>query len=227
MLSCVVLHSGGMDSSICLALAKKQYGAQRVVSLGFSYGQRHAVEMAAADTICQGWGITRTVLDASIVSQLTSNALVDPSLSIQIHEGIPSTMVVGRNGLLCWLASLWAYKHGVFRISTGIIELEEANSGYRDCSRAYMDRVQELLRMDFACPSFEIQSPLVKMNKLQTLELAHELGVLDELLCKTVTCYEGIKYWGCTHCPACSLRNQALRQYCAKNENYTLPSPYH
>jgi 7-cyano-7-deazaguanine synthase len=95
----------------------------------------------------------------------------------------------------------------------GVIEVDGSNAGYRDCSRAYMDLMQQILRLDLDDPSFEIRTPLVKMSKKQTLEEAARLKVLDFLLEETVTCYEGIPKKGCQKCPACLLRNEGIRQY--------------
>lgn len=95
----------------------------------------------------------------------------------------------------------------------GVMELEEANSGYRDCSRLYMDLIEQALRLDFADPNFEIRTPLVKMNKKETMELGHKLGVIEYLLENTITCYEGIEKEGCMKCPACQLRNQGLKVF--------------
>ena len=99
----------------------------------------------------------------------------------------------------------------------GVMELEEANSGYRDCSRKYMDIIQEALRMDFADATFEIRTPLVFMNKKESMELGLKLGVIEYLLEKTITCYEGLEKEGCLKCPACKLRNAGLKIFALEN----------
>jgi 7-cyano-7-deazaguanine synthase len=109
------------------------------------------------------------------------------------------------------LASIHAHSLGAQSIYMGVMELEEANSGYRDCSRAYMDIIQAALRMDFADDKFEIRTPLVNMTKKETMELGYKLGVLEYLLENTITCYEGIDKEGCLKCPACKLRNSGLK----------------
>ena len=210
----VVLHSGGMDSSICLALAIQEYGADNVVSLSFRYGQRHSTELEAARKICQEWGVEHVEVSLEALRDLTTNALMDASISIEQKAGeAPNTLVVGRNGLMTQLASLYAHKVGASCVYVGVIEVEEANSGYRDCSRKYMDAVQELVRMDLGDPQFEVRTPVVKMTKQETMRFAEDLGVLDFLLEHTVTCYEGIPREGCGVCPACVLRNEGLREY--------------
>jgi 7-cyano-7-deazaguanine synthase len=118
------------------------------------------------------------------------------------------------------LAGIHAHSLGAHCIYLGVMELEEANSGYRDCSRAYMDLIQEALRMDFADTTFEIRTPLVKMNKKETMELGLKLGVLSYLLENTVTCYEGIEKEGCLKCPACKLRNNGLKIFSLEHPEF-------
>ena len=208
----VVVHSGGMDSSLCLALAIKEFGASEVLSLSFTYNQRHSIELKRAEEISKYFGVDHVELDLSCLSQITESALIGNDQKIEHKEGeTPNTLVVGRNGLMARLAAIHANSLGAHCIYVGIMELESANSGYRDCSRAYMDVVQEALRMDFADATFEIRTPLVLMNKKETMELGHKLGVLEYLLETTITCYEGLEKEGCLKCPACKLRNNGLK----------------
>lgn len=208
----VVVHSGGMDSSLCLALAIKEFGAKEVLSLSFTYNQRHSIELTRATEISKHFGVDHIEIDLSCLSQITESALIGNDQIIEHKKGeAPNTLVVGRNGLMARLAGIHANSLGAHCIYVGIMELESANSGYRDCSRSYMDVVQEALRMDFADPAFEIRTPLVKLNKKETMELGHKLGVLEYLLEKTITCYEGIEKEGCLKCPACQLRNSGLK----------------
>lgn len=208
----VVVHSGGMDSSLCLALAIKEFGAKEVLSLSFTYNQRHSIELTRATEISKHFGVDHVELDLSCLSKITESALIGNKTKIEHQAGqAPNTLVVGRNGLMARLAGIHAYSLGSHCIYMGVMELEAANSGYRDCSRAYMDIIQTALRMDFADPSFEIRTPLVAMNKKETMELGLSLGVIEYLLEKTVTCYEGIEKEGCMKCPACKLRNAGLK----------------
>lgn len=210
----VVVHSGGMDSSLCLALAIRDFSPADVLSLSFDYGQRHSNEVGRAQVIAQHMGVDHAVVKLSCLAQITSNALTNSSIPITHNQGeAPSTLVVGRNGLMARLAGIHAHSLGAHCIYVGIMGLEGANSGYRDCSRAYMDLVQAALRLDFADDGFEIRTPLVHMSKAETMELGHQLGVLEYLLEKTVTCYNGIPHKGCGTCPACLLRNEGLKAF--------------
>ena len=214
----VVVHSGGMDSSLCLALAVKEFGAGNVLSLSFTYNQRHSIELTRATEISKHFNVDHVELDLSCLSKITESALIGNSQKIEHKAGeAPNTLVVGRNGLMARLAGIHAHSLGAKFIYLGVMELESANSGYRDCSRDYMDVIQTALRMDFADPTFEIRTPLISMNKKETMELGLKLGVIEYLLESTISCYEGIEKEGCLKCPACKLRNQGLKIFSLEN----------
>ncbi|MCB1148872.1 MAG: 7-cyano-7-deazaguanine synthase QueC, partial [Chlamydiia bacterium] len=199
------------DSSICLALMLREYKTEEILSLGFKYNQRHSAELFQAEKIAKHFGVERRVVDLSLLSTLTRDALTDSSIPIEHLPGeAPNTLVVGRNGLMARLAAIHAHHLGAGSIVMGVMELEGANSGYRDCSRAYMDKMQEILRLDLDNPHFTIRTPLVKMTKRETMELADSLGVLEYLLENTISCYEGLFGRGCGRCPACLLRNEGI-----------------
>lgn len=210
----VVVYSGGMDSSICLALAIEQFGAENVLALSFTYGQRHCVELEYATNICKEWKVDHTTVDINCLQEITDNALMNKDIAIEKKKGqAPNTLVVGRNGLMARIASIHAEHLGAECIFMGVIEVEESNSGYRDCSRKYIDIVQAAMRFDFANNQFEIKTPLVYMTKKQTLELAYQMGVLHYLIENTLSCYEGIPFEGCGKCPSCELRNQGIKEF--------------
>jgi 7-cyano-7-deazaguanine synthase len=208
----VVVHSGGMDSSLCLALAIQEFGKENVLSLSFTYQQRHSEELNRARLISQHFGCDHAELDISFLSQITESALIGNKTAIEHKSGeAPNTLVTGRNGLMARIAGIHANSLAAHCIYLGVMELESANSGYRDCSRSYMDLIQQALRLDFADSSFEIRTPLISLTKKESMELGHKLGVLEFLLETTITCYEGIEKEGCLKCPACKLRNQGLK----------------
>lgn len=211
----VVIHSGGMDSSICLALAMREFGKEDVLSLSFQYGQRHSVELVQADYICREWGVDHIVVPLNYFDTITDHsALINPEMEI-VHEAgkPPNTEVLGRNGIMAHLGAIHAHLSGAGIIYMGVLELEAANSGYRDCSRKYIDLMQEVIRLDLGNPDFEIRTPLIFMTKLETMQLAEQLDVVDFLLEHTVTCYEGVRGQGCEKCPACLLRNEGIEKY--------------
>lgn len=220
----VVIHSGGMDSSLCLSLAMREFGRENILSLSFSYGQRHSRELKQAAKICEAWRVDHAVLNIDYIKEITDSALTNSAVPIERRGSQPpNTLVVGRNGLMATLGAIRAHHLGAHCIYMGVIEREENHSGYRDCSRAYMDLKQALLRIDLGDPAFEIRTPLVKMSKTETLTLAEELGVLHFLLAETITCYEGIPKEGCRVCPACQLRNAGIQQYARQFPHVPLP----
>lgn len=217
----VVVHSGGMDSTLCLQLAIEKEGAENVLSLSFTYGQRHSIELEAAQKICDDWGVDHLVINLDCLTQITHNALTNHELKIKHQKGeAPNTLVVGRNGLMARIAAIHADSIGAKSIYMGVIEVEEANSGYRDCSRKYMDIVQAALRVDFDNPSFEIKTPLVYMDKKETMKVAYHMGILHYLLENTISCYEGVPKEGCGKCPACKLRNEGIREFLKENPDF-------
>ena len=220
----VVIHSGGMDSSLCLALAVRDFGAEHVLSLGFDYGQRHGNELERAQQIADYFGVQRYVVTVGCYGELTRNALMDASIPIERRAGEdPNTLVVGRNGLMVRLGAILADQLSASSVYVGVIGVEAANSGYRDCTRDYMDLMQQVLRMDLGNEAFEIRTPLVEMTKKETMDLGFGLGCLDFLLDVTVTCYEGLPHAGCGACPACELRNEGIRQFVAGSMGFWLP----
>ncbi len=208
----IVLHSGGMDSSLCLFMAAQEFGRDRVLSLGFRYHQRHEVELVAAQAIASHFGVHRVVIDMKPLPGWEGSSLLSHDLPISSGH-CPNSFVVGRNGLLLMMTSPLASRVGVRTLVIGVMEREGAHSGYPDCSRAYIDSVQTVLRLDLRDPLFSIQTPLIAMSKAETMELAHSLGVLDYLLEHTVTCYNGISGAGCQKCPSCILRNQGIAEF--------------
>jgi len=220
----VVVHSGGMDSSICLKLAIDEFNAENVLSLSFSFGQRHQIELEAAKTICLAWGVDHLEIPLSFYSAITESALLTKTESIKQDDGkSANTLVVGRNGLFARIGAILCDYLGADTLFLGVVGLEQENSGYRDCSREYMDLMEKILRMDLANDEFQIRTPLVHLTKIASLELACKLGVLPFLLENTITCYEGIPRLGCTKCPACKLRNRGLEQFKEYHPEVALP----
>ncbi len=223
-LQAVVVHSGGMDSSLCLAVAIERFGKDNVLSMSFRYSQRHANELQQAKIICDHWGVDHIVLDIDCLNQITDNALINPGIAIQHEAGhAANTLVLGRNGLMARLAAIHADSLGASCIYMGVIEVESANSGYRDCSREYMDLMQHLLQIDLDNWDFRIETPVIQMTKAETMQLGNKLGVLEFLLENTITCYEGVAHAGCGQCPACNLRNAGIREFLQQQPDFELP----
>lgn len=221
----IVIHSGGMDSSLCLALATREFGQQNVLSMSFNYEQRHSIELQQAAKICRDWHIDHIVLDIHCLQEITEDAITHPEIDIVFDKKThnPNTLVMGRNGLMARLGAIHAQHLGAHCIYMGVIHVETEHMGYRDCSRHYMDLMQEILRIDLANPLFEIRTPIVDMTKKETLVLAHQLGILEYLLRETITCYRGVPQAGCQNCPSCYLRNKGIREFAQEYPDIVLP----
>ena len=139
---------------------------------------------------------------------------------------IPNSFVASRNGLFLMMASPLARKVGAKHIYIGVMEKEGANSGYPDCSRQYIDLVQAVIRADLQDPEVVVETPLCSLSKAETLAIAHKAAILEFLLRTTVTCYEGTPLLGCTHCPACQLRNEGIVTFYREHPELSVPWPF-
>ena len=211
----LVIFSGGQDSTTCLLQAIAQFGANQVQAISFVYGQRHAIELDCAKQIAKELGVKQTIIDLSLISQLTHNALMDDQAVIEEQgDEPPNTMVDGRNALFLMYAAIYAKSQDMKHIYLGVSETDF--SGYPDCRDVFVKsmNVSLNLSMDYA---FQIHTPLMYLTKAQTWGLADELGYLDYVQEKTHSCYLGVK-GGCGECPSCVLRENGLRSYLATKE---------
>nr|WP_028560632.1 7-cyano-7-deazaguanine synthase QueC [Paenibacillus pinihumi] len=205
----VVVFSGGQDSTTCLFWALERY--REVEAVTFNYGQRHKLELDCAADIAAELKVRHHVLDMSLLSQLTANALTRTDIPVEAKEGsLPSTFVDGRNLLFLSFAAVLAKQTGARRIITGVCETDF--SGYPDCRDVFIKSLNVTLNlaMDY---SFVIETPLMWLDKAATWALADELGAFEFVQSRTLTCYNGIIADGCGQCPACQLRSNGLNVY--------------
>jgi 7-cyano-7-deazaguanine synthase len=223
----LVLFSGGQDSSTCLAWALTQFA--QVETVGFDYGQRHAVELAQRPLVLQAlreafpkWSArlgADHMLDASVIAKLGATAMTD-NIAIETQEsGLPNTFVPGRNLLFLTLAGALAYRRGATHLVAGVCETDY--SGYPDCRAATMQAMQQALSLGMDKP-LVIDTPLMWIDKAATWRMAHELGgqaLVNIITEHSHTCYVGNREqrhpwgWGCGTCPACELRAKGWVQY--------------
>ena len=205
----VVVFSGGQDSTTCLFYAKEHFKEVELVT--FQYGQRHDLEIKVAEDIAKEQGLKHHILDMSLLSQLSPNALTDHSMQIENDEnGIPNTFVPARNLLFLSFAGALAYQIRAKHIITGVCETDF--SGYPDCRDSFIKSMNLSLNLSMD-KDFVIHTPLMWLNKKETWALSDQLGALDYVREKTLTCYNGVMSDGCGECPACKLRKQGLDQY--------------
>lgn len=208
----VVVFSGGQDSTTCLFWALQHF--KEVEAVTFNYGQRHSKEIEVAKAIAAELGVKHHILDMSLLNQLAPNALTRNDIEIEQKEGeLPTTFVDGRNLLFLSFAAILAKQAGGRHIVTGVCETDF--SGYPDCRDVFVKSLNVTLNlsMDY---EFVIHTPLMWINKAETWELADNLGALDYVREKTLTCYNGVMADGCGECPACDLRKRGLDEYLLK-----------
>lgn len=216
----LVLFSGGQDSATCLAWALTRFA--RVETVGFDYGQRHAIELTIRDQFRNhltaafpDWA-TRLgpdhLLDATVLKSLGATAMTEDIAIETTAQGLPSTFVPGRNLLFFTLAGALATRRGATSLIGGMCETDY--SGYPDCRETTMRAQEQTLRLGLDA-DISIATPLMYLDKSATFALAHKLGsqpLLDLILEHTHTCYLGDRThrhawgYGCGTCPACALR---------------------
>ena len=223
----LVLFSGGQDSSVCLAWALARY--TRVETVGFDYGQRHAVELEARQVIRQAlaarfpaWAVRLGgdhVLDLRGFGGIGETAMTAEKAIEITEKGLPSTYVPGRNLVFLTYAAALADRLAVKTLVGGMCETDF--SGYPDCRRRTIDAMEHALELGME-REFPIKTPLMRLSKADTWALAKGLGgeALVELIREAShTCYLGrrdIEHdwgFGCGACPACELRANGWRDW--------------
>ena len=212
--SALVCLSGGQDSTTCLYWALKHFA--HVEAVCFSYGQKHALEVEVARRIAEKAGVAFSLLDLSLLGQMTHNALTDASVVMDKEkpaDALPNTFVPGRNMLFLTLAAVKAYEKGIRNLVTGVSQTDF--SGYPDCRDTFIRSLNVSLNLAMES-QFVIHTPLMWLDKEQEWELADELGVFDIVRNETLTCYNGVMADGCGECPACKLRRAGLERYLSR-----------
>lgn len=233
----LVLFSGGQDSTTCLAWALARF--VHVETVGFAYGQRHAVELECRspirDAISATWpgrlGPDHTIDLAATLSGLGATALTSDTAVSMTAEGLPNTFVPGRNLLFFTCAAALAYRRGLRRIVGGMCETDY--SGYPDCRDDTIKAMQLALNLGMQ-RRFVLETPLMWRDKAATWDLANSLGgaALVELIrVATHSCYLGhrtqLHEWGygCGTCPACELRATGWRRWRSGDASASIGAP--
>jgi len=226
----LVLFSGGQDSTTCLAWALERFAP--VETIGFDYGQRHAIELAqrpiVREALSHQFGRWRARLGADHtigmpeLGAISETALTRTTEITFEKSGLPNTFVPGRNLLFLTLAAALAYRRGIRNIVAGMCETDF--SGYPDCRDDTMKAMQVALNLGMQA-RFVLHTPLMFIDKAETWRLAERLGgkeLVDIIRRDTHTCYQGergrIHEWGygCGVCPACDLRAKGYARYTAE-----------
>jgi 7-cyano-7-deazaguanine synthase len=204
----VVLLSGGLDSYTAAAMVRAQGFTLHALSV--RYGQRHAIEMAAARAVAKSLGVVRHVeidvdLSAFGGSSLTADIPVPKDRDID-HAEIPSTYVPARNTVFLSIALGWAEVLGARDLVIGVNARDY--SGYPDCRPEFIEAFERLASLATAAgvngASFKVHTPLIQMTKAEIIKTGLALG-LDYGL--THSCYDPTPEGRpCRRCDSCVLR---------------------
>lgn len=223
----LVLFSGGQDSTVCLAWALARF--THVETIGFDYGQRHAVELDVRPRIRErlrnlngDWAARLRddhLIDLTALGRISATALTQDVAIALADNGLPNTFVPGRNLIFFNFAAAVAYRRRLKRLVGGMCETDF--SGYPDCRDDTLKALQVALTLGLD-RRVVIDTPLMWLDKAQTWALAEALGgdaFVDLLVAETHTCYLGAREplhaWGrgCGECPACRLRAEGYAKW--------------
>lgn len=206
----VVLLSGGLDSTTCLAVAIK--AGYHAYAISFDYGQIHSVELEAAERVAAHYKVPHLVIqiDPDVLrgSALTGAGPVPQGRSLQeIGHGIPSTFVPGRNLLFLAHAVSYARVIGASAIFIGVNSQDY--SGYPDCRPEFIASFQHTALCAIEPSAVAIYASLQWLNKAEIIQLAARL---DAPLHLTHSCYSPIGEFACGQCDSCLLRKKGFKE---------------
>lgn len=227
MPTAVVLLSGGLDSAVVLAVARRQ--GFEAYALTVAYGQRHAVELESAALVTKSLGATEHKIIHVALDSFGGSALTD---SIEVPKDreaesmaaeIPVTYVPARNTVFLSLALAYAETLGAFDIFAGMNAIDY--SGYPDCRREFLEAFESVANLGTKAGvegnRFRIHAPLIQMSKADIVRTGFELGVDFAL---THSCYApDLSGRPCGRCDSCQIRRRAFEQVGRSDPALTAP----
>lgn len=208
MKKAIVLYSGGLDSTTCVAMARAENFSP--YALSFSYGQRHSVELEKARAFAPQIGVVEHLILDLEMRKIGGSALTAPIAVPKdrvLDEEIPVTYVPARNTIFLSYALAWAEVLGVFDIFIGVNALDY--SGYPDCRPEFISAFENLANLATKAAvegrgRYQIHTPLLHLTKAEIIRKGTQLGV-DYAL--THSCYDpDAAGLSCGHCDSCLLR---------------------
>jgi 7-cyano-7-deazaguanine synthase len=201
----LVLHSGGLDSTVCLLLAKSR--GHEVISLGIDYGQTHSIEMMYAAAQCAKFGVERRVIGVKWdkpARQIPLGRTVD-----EMRGQVSPAFLPARNGVFLMLACAEASGVGASEVWAGVNSIDF--SGYPDCTPEFVSSFNSMIRVGFPS-SPEIVAPLQQKSKPEIASMAQSFGIE---IGDTWSCYRpkisNVGVVPCMQCDACRLHDYAWR----------------
>ncbi|MBV1908972.1 MAG: 7-cyano-7-deazaguanine synthase QueC [Kangiellaceae bacterium] len=208
----IILLSGGLDSTTCLAMAQSQ--GYECYALSFSYGQKHSSELEAAKIIANSKDAVLHKIISLDLGSFGGSALTDENIEVPTDEtiGIPVTYVPARNTVFLSVALAWAEVLEADAIFAGVNAVDY--SGYPDCRPEYIEAFQKMA--DLATKAgiegrgVKIETPLLHLTKVEIIQAGHDLGVDYG---QTVSCYKADELGkACGECDSCRIRTNAFEQ---------------
>ena len=212
----VVLLSGGLDSSTCLALARRDGFDAHALSV--NYGQRHRTELDRARRVARAMGAADHRVVRVDLSTFGGSALTDAGVAVPkdrparaMASGIPVTYVPARNTVLLALALAHAETLGASDVYVGVNAIDY--SGSPDCRPAFIRAFERLARVATKAGvegrPLHIRAPLLRLTKAGIIRLGTSLGVPYRL---TLSCYDPVRGRACGRCDACELRRKGFAE---------------
>lgn len=202
----IVLHSGGLDSTVCLLKAKKR--GYDILSLGIDYGQHHRIEIEYANIQCKRLNIPRKIIRLEWdkpLHKIPTNRSIE-----EMKKGISPAFLPGRNVVFLALACAEASGIGASEVWIGVNAVDF--SGYPDCKPAFIDAFRKMIYL--AIPKGpKIRAPLLRMTKPQIAYLGYRLGLRQgDIWCCYQPIITSVGLEPCRKCDACILHEYAWSQ---------------
>ncbi|RDI38955.1 7-cyano-7-deazaguanine synthase QueC [Aquicella lusitana] len=209
----IILFSGGLDSTTCLAIAQSQGYA--CYALSFAYGQKHHVEIERAKQIAHSFGVVTHQVFVLPLEQIRGSSLTDGDMVVPDYQdgsAIPNTYVPARNTIFLSFALAWGEVLGAHDIFMGANYLDY--SGYPDCRPDYLHAFETMANLATKASvegqQFKIHAPLLKMHKAEIIREGLRLGIDYS---HTVSCYRADRMGrACGKCDSCTYRKKGFEE---------------
>lgn len=209
----VILLSGGLDSTVCMACAKE--AGYELYPISFDYHQRHNIELESAKKVAAFYQVAKHIVIETNMNVIGGSALTDTSIDVPDgdikSDEIPVTYVPARNLIFLSYALSYAEAIGAERILIGVNALDY--SGYPDCRPAFIEQFQQVANYATKATAVDkkeilIETPLLNLSKKEIVELGTKLGAPLHV---SHSCYRGGEK-ACGVCDSCQLRLKGFRE---------------
>jgi 7-cyano-7-deazaguanine synthase len=209
----VVLLSGGVDSTTCLAIAVDNVGADNVLAVSFAYGQKHSAELSHAGDVARYYQVPHRVLDVPSIFTGRSSTLIvggpdNPSVTYDdLDEGVSPAYVPFRNGVFLSMASAVALETEATTLYFGAHSEDALRWAYPDCTPEFIGAMASAIFVG-TYMKVRLITPLQWLRKADVVRVGNSLGAPYHL---TMSCYNG-REPACGVCPTCRSRRDAFRE---------------